>query len=270
MMKFKVPDNWWKPSKNSVIWAVVVLCPLLYVNNPLLISFWRRAFFFWSEIPSKSKTAPHKKRVFEQIKRQLISEASVGEKDNVLLLSMGGKKGCGFQIQINVALIYRNQDEQLYLHKFLGRSRPETAESKKSFRLWLPRLRCQTESQYLHNVPDEKCLCPDRPRRKVPISKLSRNQDRLCPDFCAFNRVSRPCKIERTKPIVSSLRSGHIDFWSGTFTWVNNNILNAIILNQFHLIIWFNLSHSELSFGIAIVFHLTWLLIYGNRNPQCI
>ena len=37
----------------------------------------------------------------------------------------------------------------------------------------LPRLRSQTDSRYVQTVPDGKCLCPDRTRRKVPVSGLS-------------------------------------------------------------------------------------------------
>ena len=42
-----------------------------------------------------------------------------------------------------------------------------------SERKWQPRLRCQTESRYVQTVPDRKCLCPDTPRRKVPMSRIS-------------------------------------------------------------------------------------------------
>ena len=44
----------------------------------------------------------------------------------------------------------------------------------------LPRLRCQTESRYVQTVPDGKCLCPDPPRRKVPMSRLSCVQKFSC------------------------------------------------------------------------------------------
>ena len=57
----------------------------------------------------------------------------------------------------------------------------------------LPRLRSQTESRYVQTVPDRKCLCPDRPRRKVPMSRLScvhQTFVRSCPDFRAFTRLS--------------------------------------------------------------------------------
>ena len=56
-----------------------------------------------------------------------------------------------------------------------------------------PRLRSQTESRYVPTVPDGKCLCPDRPRRKVPMSRLScvhQTFVRSCPDFRAFTRLS--------------------------------------------------------------------------------
>ena len=82
----------------------------------------------------------------------------------------------------------------------------------------LPRLRpkvdmsrqVQTESAYVQTVPDSKCLCPDRPRRKVHMSRLScvqnfscvlrafedkyvqtiPDRNSICPDFRAF--LSRP------------------------------------------------------------------------------
>ena len=44
----------------------------------------------------------------------------------------------------------------------------------------IPRLRCQTESRYVRTVPDGKCLCPDPPRRKVPMSRLSCVQNFSC------------------------------------------------------------------------------------------
>ena len=56
-----------------------------------------------------------------------------------------------------------------------------------------PRLRSQTESRYVQTVPDGKCLCPDRPRRKVPMSRLScvhQTFVRSCSDFRAFTRLS--------------------------------------------------------------------------------
>ena len=56
-----------------------------------------------------------------------------------------------------------------------------------------PRLRSQTESRYVQTVPNGKYLCPDRPRRKVPMSRLScvhQTFVRSCPDFRAFIRFS--------------------------------------------------------------------------------
>ena len=41
-------------------------------------------------------------------------------------------------------------------------------------------MRCQTESRYVQTVPDGKCLCPDPPRRKVPMSRLSCVQNFSC------------------------------------------------------------------------------------------
>ena len=51
----------------------------------------------------------------------------------------------------------------------------------------------QTESAYTQTVQDGKCLYPDRPRRKVPMSKLScvhQTVVRSCPDFPALRRNS--------------------------------------------------------------------------------
>ena len=49
-------------------------------------------------------------------------------------------------------------------------------------------------SKYVQTVPDGKYLCPDRPRRKLPMSRLScvrQNFVRSCPDFRAFTRLWR-------------------------------------------------------------------------------
>ena len=40
-----------------------------------------------------------------------------------------------------------------------------------------PRLKCQTESRYVQTVPDGKCLCPDPPRRKMPMSRPSQTEN---------------------------------------------------------------------------------------------
>ena len=89
---------------------------------------------------------------------------------------------------------------KFYLHKAL----PAYWSGKFSYTLYsvqehlnqskcFPRLRSQTESRYVQTVPDGKCLCPDRPRRKVPMSRLScvhQTFVRSCPDFRAFTRLS--------------------------------------------------------------------------------
>ena len=48
-------------------------------------------------------------------------------------------------------------------------------------------------SKYVQTVPDGKYLCPDRPRRKLPMYRLSCVRQtfvRSCPDFRAFDRLS--------------------------------------------------------------------------------
>ena len=75
----------------------------------------------------------------------------------------------------------------------------------------------QTESAYVQTVPDSKCLCPDRPRRKVDMSRLScvqnfscvlrafedkyvqtiPDQNSICPDFRAF--LSRLSCVQKTE-----------------------------------------------------------------------
>ena len=44
------------------------------------------------------------------------------------------------------------------------------------------------ESRYFHTVPDGKSVCPERPRRKVPMSRFFCVHQTfvLSPDFCAF------------------------------------------------------------------------------------
>ena len=48
--------------------------------------------------------------------------------------------------------------------------------------------------KYVQTVPDGKYLCPDRPRRKLSMSRLScvhvQTFVRSCPDFRAFDRLS--------------------------------------------------------------------------------
>ena len=55
----------------------------------------------------------------------------------------------------------------------------------------------RTEVAYVQTVPDGKCLCPDRPRRKMPMSRPSQMEVACVqtfvrtPDFRAFDRLSR-------------------------------------------------------------------------------
>ena len=68
--------------------------------------------------------------------------------------------------------------KQLYLEKFAGNNPKQTLLLNYDFNT--PRLRCQTESRYVQTVPDGKCLSPDPPRRKVPMSRLSCVQNFSC------------------------------------------------------------------------------------------
>ena len=81
---------------------------------------------------------------------------------------------------------------------------------------WGPR----PKSRYVQTVPDEKCLCPDPPRRKVSTSRPSETESAYvqtfvrskffvrstcvqkspCPDSRAFIGVSRSCNFDRTTP----------------------------------------------------------------------
>ena len=152
----------------------------------------------------------------------------------------------------------------------MGRSRPETAENKKVFSDDYPGWGTRPKTNISRTSQRKHVYVQTDPDGKYPIPNFRAIKIAYVQIFVLSIVFPDRVNLNPQSPIVSSFRSGHIDFWSRTFTWVNNNILNAIILNQFHLIIWFNLSHSDLSFGIAIVFHLTSLLIYWNRNPQCI
>ena len=71
-------------------------------------------------------------------------------------------------------------------------------------RTQVPRLRCQTKSRYVQTVPDGKCLCPDPPRRKVPMSRLSCFQNCICPDYRAF-KIAYVQTIVRSKLHMSRL-----------------------------------------------------------------
>ena len=72
----------------------------------------------------------------------------------------------------------------------------------------LPRLRCQTESRYVQTVPDGKCLCPDPPRRKVPMSRLSCVQNFSCVNraFKSPHAQTRALKIAYFQTFVRSKR----------------------------------------------------------------
>ena len=95
----------------------------------------------------------------------------------------------------------------------------------------VPRLRCQTESRYVQTVPDGKCLCPDYRafkiayvqtivRSKLHMSRLSCVQNCICPDYRAFIFFPDRVILNAWRHLVRSFRSGHIDFRSGTSTWV--------------------------------------------------
>ena len=88
----------------------------------------------------------------------------------------------------------------------------------------------------------QSCLCPDYRafkvayvqtimRSKLPMSRLSCLQRHLCPDFRAFKDTyvqtfvrslvfSDRVILNARHPLVRSFRSEHIDFRSGTSTWV--------------------------------------------------
>ena len=64
-----------------------------------------------------------------------------------------------------------------------------------------PRLRFQTEFRYVQTVPDGKCQCPDPPRRKVPMFRLSCVQKCLSPDFRAFKNAYVQTIVRSKMPI---------------------------------------------------------------------
>ena len=76
--------------------------------------------------------------------------------------------------------------------------------------IMLPRLRCQTQSGYVQTVPDWKCLCPDRPRRKVDMSRLfvrsSCVRRQIYPDHPRPKRyMSRPSCVHVQTIVLSSV-----------------------------------------------------------------
>ena len=111
----------------------------------------------------------------------------------------------------------------------------------------------QTESVYVQTLPDGKCLCPDFRafkiayvqtivRSKLHMSRLSCVQNCICPDYRAFKiayvqtivrSFSFPDRVilNARRHLVRSFRSGHIDFRSGTSTWVvvlDGKVINAL------------------------------------------
>ena len=74
----------------------------------------------------------------------------------------------------------------------------------------------QTESAYVQTFPDEKCLCPDLPRRKVLMPRPSQTEKAyvqtvpdgkcLCPDYRAFKTLVRSSCVRSQIP---SIRPSH-------------------------------------------------------------
>ena len=93
----------------------------------------------------------------------------------------------------------------------------------------------------------QSCLCPDLRafkvayvqiivRSKLPMSRLSCVQSSLCQDFRSFTRVSRPCNFERTTSPCAFILSGHIDFRSGSSSWVMH-IISTPQMHDFKTVI---------------------------------
>ena len=77
----------------------------------------------------------------------------------------------------------------------------------------------------------QNCLCPDYRafkiayvqtivRSKLHMSRLSCVPNCICPDYRAFIFFSDRVILNARRHLVRSFRSGHIDFRSGTSTWV--------------------------------------------------
>ena len=62
---------------------------------------------------------------------------------------------------------------------------------------FLPRLRSQTETRYVQTGPDGKCLCPDRPRLKVPMSRPSQTESGYVQTFVRFKFFVRFSCVRR-------------------------------------------------------------------------
>ena len=78
----------------------------------------------------------------------------------------------------------------------------------------------------------QNCLCPDYRafkiayvqtivRSKLHMSRLSCVQNCICPDYRAFIFFPDRVILNARRHLVRSFRSGHIDFRSGTSTWVD-------------------------------------------------
>ena len=63
--------------------------------------------------------------------------------------------------------------------------------------LKLPRLRSQTQSGYVQTGPDGKCLCPDRPRLKVPMSRPSQTESGYVQTFVRSKFFVRSSCVRR-------------------------------------------------------------------------
>ena len=100
----------------------------------------------------------------------------------------------------------------------------------------------------------QNCICPDYRafkiayvqtivRSKLHMSRLSCVQNCICPDYRAF-KIAYVQTIVRSfffpdrvilnarRHLVRSFRSGHIDFRSGTSTWVLRKLRSSIETNQ--------------------------------------
>ena len=61
----------------------------------------------------------------------------------------------------------------------------------------VPRLRSQTQSGYVQTGPDGKCLCPDRPRLKVPMSRPSQTESGYVQTFVRSKFFVRSSCVRR-------------------------------------------------------------------------
>ena len=61
----------------------------------------------------------------------------------------------------------------------------------------IPRLRSQTQSGYVQTGPDGKCLCPDRPRLKVSMSRPSQTESGYVQTFVRSKFFVRSSCVRR-------------------------------------------------------------------------